>query len=731
MKKKKKYDKSYIKYTHKHRAEFKWTRPSTEKVTEPELIRKGITHLNYFHCNLCNKSESLAYSGRRDIVKHSETSGHQKRVKAEVKEPGSQTQTKLDKHTTQTADAFEKTCEKARREFLQLCSDSNIPMSFCEQFNRKVANIFSDSKIASNWKLGATTSTTKIKELGTEGRQWILTQIKDNFYTLSTDGGSKYLSKLYSALIYGYNPVKEEMGWWLLDVHENQGRATGANIANLLKQSFGADGLDYNHLLALSADSTNTMSGTNEGLYGQLLREAPHILFSGCVNHLIDVAAKKGSAALPYDVDEVIIKIWYYLDNSDVRQLEMKDFQRLMGYAMKKLMKHVKSRWLSIDEVLPFYLEQWPVLKAFFKKHKDEVLKEEEKLAKKLHKVPPPKHKKLSKEEEATQKKKEEEVKSKRLKRSQTVLTIYNSLTSNLCILSAHFLKEMSATICEYSRLFQADEPIVHVCMDMMESLMRRLHEGILRPVAYKDKRQTLVNHTAEYHILPEDEIAIGDSTRAFIESNKDQISAASLIVFYNSVKEYYKRVLTYLKTDVQKYVTFEFLERAKVANTQTLDSASPSQIKYFLNKYPAMKEKYSYESLSRELRSLQATTLPDHVLKTTPTQKYKRPENCPLPKEKPVQERQDKPWVYISKITDPVTQQPRFANLASFMLDILCVPVSQATAERLFSMIRKVYKKDRPSMSMDTLNGIMRMKCNKWICDIINMLDFVSVPVV
>ena len=265
MKKKKKYDKSYIKYTHKHRAEFKWTRPSTEKVTEPELIRKGITHLNYFHCNLCNKSESLAYSGRRDIVKHSETSGHQNRVKAEVKEPGSQTQTKLDKHTTQTADAFEKTCEKARREFLQLCSDSNIPMSFCEQINRKAANIFSDSKIASNWKLGATTSTTKIKELGTEGRQWILTQIKDNFYTLSTDGGSKYLSKVYSDLIYGYNPVKEEIGWWLLDVHENQGRATGANIANLLKQSFGADGLDYNHLLALSADSTNTMSGTNEG----------------------------------------------------------------------------------------------------------------------------------------------------------------------------------------------------------------------------------------------------------------------------------------------------------------------------------------------------------------------------------------------------------------------------------------------------------------------------------
>ena len=189
--------------------------------------------------------------------------------------------------------------------------------------------------------------------------------------------------------------------------------------------------------------------------------------------------------------------------------------------------------------------------------------------------------------------------------------------------------------------------------------------------------------------------------------------------------------MLTYLKTDVQKYVTFEFLERAKVANTQTLDSASPSQIKYFLNKYPAMKEKYSYESLSRELRSLQATTLPDHVLKTTPTQKYKRPENCPLPKEKPVQERQDKRWIYISKITDPVTQQPIFANLASFMLDILCVPVSQATAERLFSMIRKVYKKDRPSMSMDTLNGIMRMKCNKWICDIINMLDFVSAPVV
>ena len=79
----------------------------------------------------------------------------------------------------------------------------------------------------------------------------------------------------------------------------------------------------------------------------------------------------------------------------------------------------------------------------------------------------------------------------------------------------------------------------------------------------------------------------------------------------------------------------------------------------------------------------------------------------------KPFRERADQRWVYIGKLVDPVTGYLKYQNLSHVMLQILSIPISQAAAERQFSMIRKTYKKDRASMDNNTLSDIMVCKTN------------------
>ena len=79
--------------------------------------------------------------------------------------------------------------------------------------------------------------------------------------------------------------------------------------------------------MALGSDNTAVMSGHKKGVHGRAKADHPHINFSGCINHLYDVAGKRGMAELPVDIEDFVVNVYYYLKNSDVRTLEFRAVQ--------------------------------------------------------------------------------------------------------------------------------------------------------------------------------------------------------------------------------------------------------------------------------------------------------------------------------------------------------------------------------------------------------------------
>ena len=258
--------------------------------------------------------------------------------------------------------------ERSKKTFVTLLAQNNVPMAFADAFNHSVTDMFPDSEIAKKFKCGRTTATALLFDIDQSSKDHLVNNITGNTmcYSLSTDGGSKYLSKLYPVLIYSYDSKTETVGWKILDIHEIDGRVTGHNVFQLLNKSVESSNLVWQDMLVLGADNTSTMSGDKEGVYGHVFRVNENCHFSGCICHLLDIAAKKASKKLACDVDELIVSIDHYLEHSDVKKLQYEIIQQIHGADVKAAVKHVTSRGLSLHTVLPNYLTHWTPLRAFF-----------------------------------------------------------------------------------------------------------------------------------------------------------------------------------------------------------------------------------------------------------------------------------------------------------------------------------------------------------------------------
>ena len=61
------------------------------------------------------------------------------------------------------------------------------------------------------------------------------------------------------------------------------------------------------------------------------------------------------------------------------------------------------------------------------------------------------------------------------------------------------------------------------------------------------------------------------------------------------------------------------------------------------------------------------------------------------------------------------IADEQIFSNLAALMKSLLCIPHSNASGERTFSMVRKIVTESRTSFHNDTVSALLSYKLN---CD-------------
>ena len=82
--------------------------------------------------------------------------------------------------------------------------------------------------------------------------------------------------------------------------------------------------------------------------------------------HLAYLCAQKGAKALSMEVDDFVIDLFYHFKKSLRRRATLRDYMTFTKTEVKRIVKHVTTRLLSLGKSLERVLLKWDVLKSYF-----------------------------------------------------------------------------------------------------------------------------------------------------------------------------------------------------------------------------------------------------------------------------------------------------------------------------------------------------------------------------
>ena len=80
-----------------------------------------------------------------------------------------------------------------------------------------------------------------------------------------------------------------------------------------------------------------------------------------CNLHIVHNAFQKGPAEFGEDTSDLVLAIYHFFENWPSRIEEYQQIQEKVGLPHNKFIKHVSSRWLTVEYSLYRVIEQWDI----------------------------------------------------------------------------------------------------------------------------------------------------------------------------------------------------------------------------------------------------------------------------------------------------------------------------------------------------------------------------------
>ena len=328
--------------------------------TDFPFIKKSNKGTGYAFCVYCRSDFKISHGGRTDITSHANRQKHKDNVIAAEKSK------KMDFLLQQNTN-FEKSVITSECLFTSFILEHNLPITCADHAGPLFRKMFPDSKITKSYSCARTKTSNPIKEMASSKELLLNESLRISPFTLAVDRNNDTDSKLYPIVVTYFNTNLSKIDCTLLCMPCLESSATGINIGNLILKSLEAFQIPITNCLALSCDNAPVMIGEKSGVITVLKKTNENICALGCCCHLINLAAEKGSASLPFKIDEILVDIYYYLEKSSNRKERLKELQKLCDNDVHKILKHVCTRWLSVNTCLTRLVEQWLPVTTFFK----------------------------------------------------------------------------------------------------------------------------------------------------------------------------------------------------------------------------------------------------------------------------------------------------------------------------------------------------------------------------
>jgi len=244
-----------------------------------------------------------------------------------------------------------------------------------------------------------------------------------------------------------------------------------------------------------------------------------------------------------------------------------------------------------------------------------------------------------------------------------------------------HFLKNTLSKVVYLNKLFQSnDMDPLKLLNDLNDLLYSLLNIIVVPNQLNKVSRSNLVSYDFEQYTMGSTCINYG----YYFTKHSSLISSEHLLEVQNRCKQF----MIILCKEIQKRIpdNLNILERINVFSPDQSTSILKSDITNIVVEFNALVE--NVDCTLKEWNLLNSLDSED-VKQLNSTVEF---------------------WAYVSKIKD-AGGQPKFGNISSLVLNLLCLPISNATVERAFSIMNIVRDKLRNRLATLTAEAIMRLR--------------------
>ena len=311
------------------------------------------------HCKLCNRDITVKYMGFKAINDHKNSKLHQDNMKARIISQSMSTfvRTVKDKELDEViVSELCLTYHTIKHTLSYRSADCGIKL---------ITNLFKDSKICKNLNCGRTKMEAFAQNiLCPLSIKNHLKNIENRRFSISTDASNRGNTKMFPIAIQYFN-CEIGINNFIIDFINDQNE-TSENIYNFLVKTLSENKLSVMKLSAFTGDNASVNYGVNNSVFVNLKNENPHIVKANCNCHVIHNTAKYSMLKLPFDIENLVLKIYSHFCISAKRVEQLKSCYEFVDSEFEVMKRHVVTRWLSLYPAITRIINNIEPLKSYF-----------------------------------------------------------------------------------------------------------------------------------------------------------------------------------------------------------------------------------------------------------------------------------------------------------------------------------------------------------------------------
>lgn len=556
-----------------------------------------------------------------------------------------------------------------------LLAQHNIPLSLADHMSPLIRNVF-DGEIAGGYACAKTkTSCILNGAVAPEFRAELVSVMQQAPYSLSVDGSNDSgLLKMNPLTVRMFDENRGKVNTRFLDMCTTSGQHAGTaeSIFNKMDQVLSLHHIPWDYCVGLGVDNTSVNIGRHNSIMTRIHQKNPNVYIMGCPCHIAHNTASIAAEALQhdvrFDVEEIMVDLFYWFDKSTKRKSSLKEYCCFCDVQYRKIIKHVSTRWLSLEMAIERTLKLYDGLYSYF----------------------------LS--ESCSQ------------ARFMRLRSAFSSPITEIYLL---FYQSVLPVFNRFNLFLQREDPCIHLVHDQCESLLKKILMKFIKPSVIRNATALAdVDICTENHLTDPD-MFIGFVTRQKLLKleREGDISSTVSKKFLHGVRQFYVAAVEYIKAKFP--IADEVLINAKFIDFEKRGTCHISNVHYFLERFSTSLSlsPTDHDELFDEFAEYQLLNnddIPETVWVAARERVYIE-DSTPTDQ---IFVRMDVIWEFISSMKTPDHCSLVFPRLSKVAKLVLVLPHSNASEERVFSLVRLNKTSYRSCLALEgTLSSILTIK--------------------